>query len=359
MEAGGNQIYTQDKGRIIGFDCIRSIAICLTLCRHSFPPSNFLWQIGWIGVHLFFILSSFLIADILFTEFYKNGKVDFYRFFIRRSLKIYPLYYLFILVSVFKNREFFLSSIQHKMQLLGQIFHLQNYTDIIWYHTWSLAAEEHFYIGMCIILSIYLYFSKSGKLDRLIFIFIGVILLVPLFRYQSTIIYKTDWFMATHLIMDSFAFGALLAICKFVYPSIFSAIIGWKHYLLIPIFLLLIPVFVLPTGNLVLNSIGMSMMYLSFATLIGYLLSIENLLKQNNRIFKTLINPLASIGIASYSIYLLHVPVKTFVDAIPMSGWLRIPIYFIACMLIGKITWYLIERPIALYKSRFFAQEKR
>jgi len=358
MEAGGNRNNSNDKGRIIGFDFLRSIAIFLTLCRHSLPPSNIFWQIGWVGVHLFFVLSSFLIANILFTEYYKKGEIFFSRFFIRRSLKIYPLYYLFILISVVKNRDFFLSSTQYKMQLLGQIFHVQNYTGVLWYHTWSLAAEEHFYIGMCILLSVYLFFSKSGNLSRLAWWFTGLIIIAPLLRYRSTMLYNTDWFMGTHYIMDSFAIGALLALSKFVLPDIFSAIIKCKHYLLIPVFILLIPIFLLPTGNLVLNSIGLTMMYFAFALLIAYMLSIEDVSRQKNIFSSAVIQPLASVGIASYSIYLFHVPVKTFIDGIPLNEWLNIPVYFIACIVVGKITWYLVERPIALYKSRSFGLDK-
>lgn len=358
MEAGGNRIYTQYKGRIIGFDFLRSIAIGLTLCRHSLQPSNFFWQIGWVGVHLFFVLSSFLITNILFTEYYNKGKINFFRFFIRRSLKIYPLYYLFILISVYKNRELLFSSMHYKMQLLGQIFHVQNYSDILWYHTWSLAAEEHFYIGMCIILLIFLFFAKSGHLGKLAWLCLGVIILVPFLRYRATFVYYTDWFMGTHFIMDSFAIGALLSLSKFVFPGIFSKIIQWKHFLLIPIFILLIPVFIFSPGNLVLNSIGITMMYIAFALLIAYVLSIENFSRQKHIFSSGIIQPLAWVGIASYSIYLFHVPIKTLIDSFSISGWRRIPVYFIACIVLGKMTWYFIERPIALYKSRFLSIDK-
>jgi peptidoglycan/LPS O-acetylase OafA/YrhL len=354
MEPAG-QIYIQPRGRIIGFDFLRSIAIFLTLCRHSFHSSNILWQIGWAGVHLFFVLSSFLITNILLTEYYRTGKIKFLRFFIRRSLKIYPLYYLFIVISVYKNRELFLSSMQYKMQLLGQIFHVQNYTDILWYHTWSLAAEEHFYIVICIILSVYIFFSKPGRLQKLLWLFTGVIVLAPFLRYRATMLYHTDWFMGTHYIMDGFAFGALLALSKFVFPKLFSTVIYGKHWLLVPVFILLIPLFLLPAANLLMNSIGISMMFLAFTFVLIYVLSIEEFSGNKNIISLAFIQPLASIGIASYSIYLFHVPVKTIIDSIAMSGWLRIPAYFIACVLVGKLTWYLVERPIALYKSRFFS----
>ncbi|MBC7889444.1 MAG: acyltransferase [Ferruginibacter sp.] len=358
MEAGGNRIYTPYKGRITGFDFLRGIAIFLTLCRHSFHPPNILWQFGWVGVHLFFVLSSFLIANILFTEYYATGKINFFRFFVRRALKIYPLYYLFIFISVYKNRELFLSSIHYKMQLIGQIFHLQNYTDILWYHTWSLAAEEQFYIAMCIMLSVYLLLSKQGRLRKLVWLFTGVIVLAPFLRYRDSLLYHTQWFMPTHLIMDSFAFGALLALSKFVFPKIFSAIIQLKHWLLIPIFILLIPLFFLQAGNLVMNSIGLTAMFLSLSLLLAYLLSVEDFSSGRNSIARAIIQPIAVAGIASYSIYLLHVPVKTFTDYFAISEWLKIPFYFISCIIAGKIAWYFIERPIASYKSRFFSTEK-
>jgi len=71
-----------------------------------------------------------------------------------------------------------------------------------------------------------------------------------------------------------------------------------------------------------------------------------------------LIQTLASIGIASYSIYLFHAPVKTIINGFAINEWLRIPAYFIACILVGKVSWYLIERPVASYKSRLFPGAK-
>lgn len=348
----GPLIYNQPKGRITGFDFLRSLAILLTLCRHaSFNSPNIFLQIGWVGVHVFFVLSSFLISNILFQEYYTNGKINFYHFFLRRALKIYPLYYLFIIISVYKNRDIFLSSFEYQLQLIGQIFHIQNYTGTIWYHTWSLAAEEHFYIGMSIILSIYLYFSKTKSFYKLAFLFLVVIIVVPFLRFGATQLSKTDWFMSTHYIMDSFAFGALLALSKFVYPNKFIAIIKLKHYLLIPICILLIPLFSLPTGNIFMNSIGITMNYLAFSLLIIYLLSIEEFSRSKNLFSMAIIQPLASIGIASYSIYLFHVPIKTLIYSLEMRDSFRLPLYFISCILAGKIIWYLIERPIASYKS--------
>lgn len=342
----------------MGFDFLRSIAIFLTLCRHSFPSSSILCQVGWAGVHIFFVLSSYLIANILFTEYYATGKVNVFRFFIRRALKIYPPYYLFILISVYKNRDLLFTSLDYRLHLAGQVFHVQNYTGPLWYHTWSLAAEEHFYLGICILLSVYIAVSKKAGLKNLSWLFMAVIVVVPMLRYRSTVLFHTDWFMGTHYIMDSFAFGALLALCKFIYPDFFNRLLDLKHWLLVPIFVLLIPLFLWPVGNLFLNSAGMTCMFIAFALMVMYLLSIETFSKSRHIVSVAIIRPLAWVGIASYSIYLFHVPVKTLVDDHLHIEWMRIPAYFLACVIVGKLAWYLIERPIALYKSNYPTHKK-
>ncbi|MEI9808490.1 MAG: acyltransferase [Bacteroidota bacterium] len=71
-------------------DGLRGIAIILVLCCHNF---NFLphFELGWIGVDLFFVLSGFLITDILLRT--KETKNFLQNFYIRRILRIFPLYY--------------------------------------------------------------------------------------------------------------------------------------------------------------------------------------------------------------------------------------------------------------------------
>src|SRR5690606_33374160 len=55
---------------------------------------------GGYGVDFFFALSSYLITELLVREYEKFGRIDFKQFFIRRSLRIWPLYYVFLLFSI-------------------------------------------------------------------------------------------------------------------------------------------------------------------------------------------------------------------------------------------------------------------
>lgn len=341
------------KERLVGLDFLKGIAILLTLCRHFFQTPNVFWNVGWTGVHLFFILSSFLIATVLLNEYSKTGKINFSSFFIRRALKIYPIYYLFIFISVISKNNF--ASKNYRYELFGQLFHVQNYTGLLWFHTWSLAVEEQFYIVFSIILLIFIFFSCINNLNKFSWLFSIIIVLAPILRYNSTLLYHTEWFPQTHYIMDSFAFGILLAMFKFTSPKLLKSVIMLKHYLLIPIIILLLPVFILSPGNLFINTIGISMMYLAITILITYFLSIENILREKNIFSKIIVTPIASIGIASYSIYIFHIPLKSIIDLLIPRKEFKIGIEFLGCILSGKLIWYLVEKPIFLYKSKKYS----
>jgi len=54
---------------------------------------------GQVGVDLFFVLSGFLISGLLFGEYKQRQAINFWRFFVRRSLKIRPSYYVLVLIT--------------------------------------------------------------------------------------------------------------------------------------------------------------------------------------------------------------------------------------------------------------------
>ncbi|MBX6315440.1 MAG: acyltransferase, partial [Isosphaeraceae bacterium] len=96
-------------GRDLGLDILRAVAILLVLGHHApFSPSDrpillraplfALLYGGWCGVDLFFVLSGFLVSGLLFTEFKAHGRISPGRFLIRRGFKIYPQFYIYIIL---------------------------------------------------------------------------------------------------------------------------------------------------------------------------------------------------------------------------------------------------------------------
>lgn len=139
--------------RLRELDFLRGIAIILVLIRHSYI-NRFLVNMGWIGVDLFFVLSGYLVSGLLFKEYKRFGEINIKLFLIRRGLKIYPIFYItaipYIFIKILSNKF----SLSH---LLGDLFFLQNYVSNLGYlypAGWSLAIEEHFYLGIAGILYI-------------------------------------------------------------------------------------------------------------------------------------------------------------------------------------------------------------
>jgi peptidoglycan/LPS O-acetylase OafA/YrhL len=151
------------SGHIPALDGVRGFAAASVFLVHygGGSHSHFLpirmaaetLQLGWAGVSLFFVLSGFLITGILWDGFHKE---HWWRnFYIRRSLRIFPLYYcaLFIALLVALTVD---SGSRSLPSLLVYAFYLQNIPPLaihlrqlphVWIdHFWSLAVEEQFYI---------------------------------------------------------------------------------------------------------------------------------------------------------------------------------------------------------------------
>ena len=134
-------------------DTFRFLAITAVIWHHTqvgvnwFPASHR----GFLGVDFFFVISGFLIVTLLLRERDKTGDISLRRFYMRRSLRIFPIYYLMLALMT----VFFLAVKPHSQMaqpffriLPYQLFYLSNFvTDTtILFFTWSLSSEEQFYL---------------------------------------------------------------------------------------------------------------------------------------------------------------------------------------------------------------------
>src|SRR4051812_34296543 len=146
--------------RMPGLDALRGLAIVLVLFHnlsfaehvHSrlFKLWNVLPESGWIGVQIFFVLSGFLITGILVDD---RGIPRFYgRFYIRRALRIFPLYYALLIVYVVLYASRVLQFRIAPLTAVSYATYLQNWSSLFLHDQppgfgplWSLAVEEQFY----------------------------------------------------------------------------------------------------------------------------------------------------------------------------------------------------------------------
>jgi peptidoglycan/LPS O-acetylase OafA/YrhL len=135
-------------------DGLRGVAILLVIIYHNFGFINYFF-FGWLGVDLFFVLSGFLITDILLKSF---GSPNYLRnFYARRVLRIFPVYYLSLilfLVVLPLIPSLHVSLTYYTDNQLWLWTYLQNWLYIfkptsssdVLHHLWSLAVEEQFYL---------------------------------------------------------------------------------------------------------------------------------------------------------------------------------------------------------------------
>ena len=160
------------RQRIPGLDGLRAVAILAVIACHvnvvfdaHFPPGriNHLISVissaGWTGVDLFFVLSGFLITGILHRA--KESENFFRNFYIRRALRIFPLFYAYALAATVilpwafretKGGLLVFWAHDHWLDRASVLAYFYNFRAAfighhlpLVNHFWSLAVEEHFY----------------------------------------------------------------------------------------------------------------------------------------------------------------------------------------------------------------------
>jgi peptidoglycan/LPS O-acetylase OafA/YrhL len=203
----------KDPRTVPWLDFCRSWAILLVLGSHvqdfglgGLGAKIFNW--GWTGVDLFFVLSGFLIAKQLWAELAVTGSIRIGRFLLKRGLRIWPLYYSAIGVI------FVLDLLSHRTPkpLLVDLLCVSDYFHHQVPGGWSLSIEEQFYL----ILPILLFAFRKLPAKALLGIPIGWLILLPLLRYATMTAFPNavrDDLVAHgfHTHTDGLAVGVILA----------------------------------------------------------------------------------------------------------------------------------------------------
>jgi peptidoglycan/LPS O-acetylase OafA/YrhL len=340
---------------IPALDGVRALAILLVLLFHWFPVDHWVNVLpnGPIGVTLFFVLSGYLISNILMGQQASGTFLpSFKNFVIRRALRIFPIYFL-VLLGLLVGKKIGIQVVtdfyEHPFYYWTYVYNhwlerTQNWSDMLSPY-WSLSVEEQFYI----VWPFFMLLIPSGK--RLLGFLWSVVVLGIIARY--ILVYKLDG-IGVYMItcVDTFAWGALLA---YYLRNGRSAELGiWIGRLWIPVLILWIILCVMHTdADLVKQLFFRSLTSMVSVALLFQAMQ-EGILA---RIFSW--TPLRKLGQMSYGVYLYHMLVPDLVYQLAARLHIPLPedpyhvIGILGLFLIAVISYRWIEKPIQELK-RFF-----
>ncbi len=351
---------------ILPLDGLRGVAALMVITLHlwhfggleTIPLMNRLGRvagIGQSGVDLFFVLSGFLITRILLAS---RDQPGFFKvFYMRRVLRIFPLYYFFLVIWYFLAPVFSGDSVEPLRKTWWYWAYLQNvpmtFPDLAAAgpgHYWSLAVEEHFYLFWPLVV----YLLPTRWLGW----FCGALIFGALvWRYFFIYELRVSVFFFTACRMDALAFGALLAHCER------QCLLPQLRRLCLPIlgglFLVLGLMWFNYSGNaprlvvLFKHSVIATICFVLVATVVIY---------QDSWLVKKLLanRPIRFTGKISYGLYVYHVLCFIAVNAILPAS--RFPFAFIiVCLmtayLVSWSSFRLFESPFLTMKRHFKYRE--
>lgn len=241
LKEGARALWGAGEPRQPALDVLRAASILAVFAQHW--PSRFYtgggvnvgldgvppFSVGFAGVDMFFVLSGFLIGRQLWKELAKDGTVLLPRFFLRRTLRIWPYYFFALLAWSFLWRP-----VESGPARLCEIFFYANYTLIRGIPgSWSLSTEEQFYIVAPLLL---LALGRRIPLWGFFVVFGAIEVAVIGARYHEVgqlvaAGQKVEYFEQIHLHCDGLVAGMALALASVLRPKWFevgrNAVRGW------------------------------------------------------------------------------------------------------------------------------------
>ncbi len=364
----------RERKRVRDLERLRGMAVAMVVVGHyvHHPALRFFGpQWGWVGVNLFFVLSGFLITNILLNT--RQAVVALKTFYARRALRIFPLYYLVLTIYFVASAcvarpqpwhtvavyVFFLQAI-----VPPWVTHLQIVPHPAWVVMgfsvlWTLSVEELFYLLWAPIV-----LRARAHRKWLMGLLAGILLLAPAVRFFSPDprwIQEAFWGQ-----MDSIAAGAMLAMlwmhhadkmrrwaqARTVYLLAGSAsLVGgmiWidlatgiptKTYLQLRIF----------------DTAAYSLLWAAWLLLLWVVLATSGGGHALARLLRHRV--LVWLGAISYCLYLVHYPIYLFWRGyLPHS--LALVVALATSLAVATLSWRWLETPIAARKQKRFPERQ-
>lgn len=343
-------------------DGIRGIAILMIVIYHNFGYIDKYFFFGWLAVDLFFVLSGFLITDILLNTV--ENKNFLRNFYFRRILRIFPLYYLFLIIFLIVLPQLNIKA-DLKYYTDNQIWiwtYLQNWLYIFkdpntntLNHLWSVAVEEQFYLLWPLVILLL-------RKPKYLLIFISLLLVATLglrlwiwLNHLSGFAYYN---LYTFTRIDGICIGCMVALLLKINPTflkkytwgvvLFFAIMNFAFFFINRQYQFSFPYLAL---------VG----YTTFAMMLGLL--VNQAITKETRLINFIFNIrlLKFFGRISYGFYLFHWPVylmcSSYISSraiIIYDEWLtRFAVSVIATLIAIVISWFSFN-----YFEKYFLKLK-
>lgn len=342
------------------FDSIRGLAALFVLVSHmefqkvaygipTFKIINLI-PLGGISVTFFFVLSGFLICYLLIIEIKKNHTINIKHFYLRRILKIWPLYFLLLLFAFFIYKDQIpLNVWTYSIFFMPHVPFIEGNLPGLLDPIWSIGIEEQFYLFFPLI-----FLMKD--LNRIFITLVG--LLFSLVGFKLFLILTNSPFLKDYLYLarfDCMLIGAVFAFSFFYYQTnnkffinlfklLYSKVVQILSYILLISYLAII----LTIGAVVVHQIIAFLFAIILINLGTNKASVLNLEQKY----------LNKIGIFSFGLYLIHKFINDFVlQFIKIENyWLQNIAIFTASILLSALISYLLYYN---YEIRFIRLKKK
>jgi len=347
--------------RIKSLDGLRAISILMVLLAHARPTmprfltDNFVFEIvsnSQLGVTIFFVLSGYLITKTLIIEDENTGFIDVRQFFMRRALRLLPIFYLYIL-AIILLKLFFIPDIINKVSdVIPAAFYFWNYKNLLtpisgnanWFlgHFWSLSMEEQFYLLWPFV---FIIFYCRQSLSKFNFILITILVLMPMLRVGTYYFSPENrgnirWML--HTGGDAILMGCLGALIEktsnFRRIRIKYLTNKWLSVSTVLFLFLISPYFSITFGGAYNLPFGMSLDNIFILIFIFQIMYIETS-------FSKLLSSkvLVHLGVLSYSLYVWQ---QIFLTDRYQYWFNLFPQNLIIVFVTGFFSFHLIEKPI-------------
>ncbi len=311
------KFFSLDAGnRIFGLDLLRFFAIFFVLLGHSaiLIPTTYKTEVKSFvldGVAIFFVLSGFLIGNILLKQI-KKGETNFpdlFTFWKRRWMRTIPAY--FVVLSFLLIYTFYLKPTRIPEEWWRYFLFVQNFAHSLppfFQESWSLSVEEWFYLLIPTIFFISLFIFKKNKRIVIVTLILSVLVSVFLYRWYlfSNLEILTNKAVQNDVLqqviprLDGIMIGVLAAFIASEFPKIWQKMNIWQLFILMVILIFVVKL--ISPSNLSFYYCVLAPLLKSICVffMLPFLANFK--LNKNNFIAKSI----TFVSITSYSIYLVN-----------------------------------------------------